>query len=257
MERREDVASKRRGKRTHAKHTEENLEAPETMTLEVKPHFRPGTVKSQGGQVLQIPEGWGLLEPGDATLTRRVKKAGPSWTIKEKKGRRVFSQGVLASAVTIEAERAALEAERETDAYKKSLARSRERRAKEQETYVEDFHGAVLEFLAFAPEHADMAQALASAVTAHATPVGSGTVARTARIPIEERAEAAVIAWMRHQTTAYDTMSIPRIKGMRREVRRKLAARSRELLSAYRENNRAPASDCPLRAALDRADDPT
>lgn len=251
------MASRRRGKQTHTKQTEETLESPETMTLEVKPHFRPGTVKSQAGQVLQIPAGWELLEPGDATLTRRVKKAGPSWTIKEKKGRRVFSQGVLASAATISEERSALEAERETDAYKKSLSRSRERRAKEQEAYVEDFHGAVLEFLAFSPEHAEMADALATAVTTHATPVGSGTVARTARIPIEERAEAAVIAWMRHQTTAYDTMSIPRVKGMRREVRRKLAARSRELLAAYRENDRQPSSDCPLRAALDRDVDPS
>eukprot|EP01035_Chromulina_nebulosa_P056444 gene56444-77358_t len=58
---------------------------------------------------------------------------------------------------------------------------------------------------------------------AHATPVGSGTVARTKRIPIEQRAEAATIAWMRHQTTGYDSMTIPREKGLRREVRRMLA----------------------------------
>ncbi|MEZ6128720.1 MAG: DUF2293 domain-containing protein [Planctomycetaceae bacterium] len=50
---------------------------------------------------------------------------------------------------------------------------------------------------------------MATAITAHATPVGSGTVARTQRIPVEQRAESAVIAWMRHQTTAYDHMKIP------------------------------------------------
>ena len=71
-----------------------------------------------------------------------------------------------------------------------------------------------------------------SAVADHATPVGSGTVARTKRIPVERRAEAAVIAWMRHQTTAYDSMPIPRVKGKRREVRRLLAQRSKELLDA-------------------------
>jgi hypothetical protein len=86
-------------------------------------------------------------------------------------------------------------------------------------------------------------------VTAHATPVGSGTVARTERIPIERRAEAAVIAWMRHQTTAYDSMTIPRVKGKRREVRRMLAARSKELLARYRCGDGAAAS-CPLAAAL-------
>ena len=36
--------------------------------------------------------------------------------------------------------------------------------------------------------------------------LGSGTVARTERIPIHEWAEAAVIAWMRHQTTGYEQM---------------------------------------------------
>ena len=75
---------------------------------------------------------------------------------------------------------------------------------------------------------------LAQAVTTHATPVGSGTVARTKRIPIEERAQAAVIAWMRHATTGYDDMKIERVKGKRREVRRQLAERSRALLDRYR-----------------------
>ena len=86
-------------------------------------------------------------------------------------------------------------------------------------------------------------------MTKHATPVGSGTVARTERIPVEERAEAAVIAWMRHQTTAYDDMSIARIKGERRRVRRMLAERSKSLLDAYRRSAAAPAA-CPLRRAL-------
>ncbi len=56
-------------------------------------------------------------------------------------------------------------------------------------------------------------QRLDRVVTDHATPVGSGTVARTKRIPVEYRAEAAVIAWMRHQTTGYDDMVIPRLVG--------------------------------------------
>lgn len=51
--------------------------------------------------------------------------------------------------------------------------------------------------------------------------------ARTNRIPIERRAEAAVIAWLRHQTTAYDSMKVQRVKKKRREVRRMLAEQSR------------------------------
>src|SRR5581483_4858288 len=93
------------------------------------------------------------------------------------------------------------------------------------------------------------ADRLARAVTAHATPVGSGTVARTKRIPVEERAEAAVIAWMRHQTTAYDGMVIPRVRGKRREVRRMLARRSQELLHRYRRGEPV-ANGCPLQRAL-------
>ncbi|MHC5539674.1 DUF2293 domain-containing protein, partial [Singulisphaera rosea] len=78
---------------------------------------------------------------------------------------------------------------------------------------------------------------------------GSGTVARTQRIPIEKRAEAAVIAWLRHQATGYDSMTIPKIKGKRREVRRELARDSVELLSRYRRGE--PLLDtCPLARAL-------
>jgi hypothetical protein len=94
-----------------------------------------------------------------------------------------------------------------------------------------------------------LAQRLANALAAHATPVGSGTVARTKRIPIERRAEAAVIAWMRHQTTGYDSMKIPRVKGQRREVRRMLAERSRELLRGYRRGEPVGVS-CPIDRAL-------
>ncbi len=59
-------------------------------------------------------------------------------------------------------------------------------------------------------------------------------MARTKRIPVEQRAEAAVIAWMRHRTTGYEGMVISRVKGKRREVRRMLARRSQELLERYR-----------------------
>ena len=111
------------------------------------------------------------------------------------------------------------------------------------------FFGAVVTFLAFHPTHADLADRLARAVTDHATPVGSGTVARTKRIPVEQRAEAAVIAWMRHQTTGYDGMVIPRVKGKRREVRRMLARRSHELLARYRRGD-SIAEECPLKKAL-------
>jgi hypothetical protein len=218
-------------------------------TTTYAPGPTPKTVRAPDGRVLTVPEGWVLLPPGDAALTRRAKAAGDHWVVAEKKGRKVFSRGLWTAAATIERIQADLESERSTEGFAKRKEADAKRREKAQAEYVEDFHGAVVAFLAFHPNHTDLARRLAHAVTTHATPVGSGTVARTKRIPVEQRAEAAVIAWMRHSTTGYDSMVIPRVKGKRREVRRMLAQRSKELLARYRRGEPA-AEGCPLQRAL-------
>ena len=68
--------------------------------------FTPGptanTVRATDGKILAVPEGWELLPPGDAAMTRRVKAAGDHWIVQEKKGRKIFSRGVWASVATIE-----------------------------------------------------------------------------------------------------------------------------------------------------------
>lgn len=219
-----------------------------TKSRIVEPAFPYDMVYLEDGTKTKPPEGWALLKPGDATLTRRVKQAGPSWTVQQKKGRKTFSQGVWAPAEIIEAERKKLETMRATPEYKRERAAAERRKQQQHEEYVQHFHQSVLDFLAFHPRHAQLAERLAQAVTAHATPVGSGTVARTQRIPVEERAERAVIAWMRHQTTAYDSLRIPRIKGRRREIRQQLATHSRELLKRYRAGEEV--ENCPLQKAL-------
>lgn len=223
------------------------------QSMKTETAFTPGptpdTVRGSDGKVHAVPEGWTLVPPGDAGLTRRVKAAGEHWVVQERKGRRVFSKGVYAPARTVGRIRAELDAERATEGYAKRKAADARRRETAQTEYVEDFFAAVVSFLDFAPTYADLCRRLAQAVTLHATPVGSGTVARTKRIPVERRAEAAVIAWMRHQTTGYDGMAIPRVKGKRREVRRMLAQRSHELLEAYRRG-RPSMDNCPLRKAL-------
>lgn len=216
----------------------------------VAPGTEIRTAKTADGKVLNVPEGWILLLPGDAGLTRRVKAEGPTWTIQEKRGRKTFSRGIWAPEERILRHQAALEQERATESYAKKRKADVVRREKKQVAYVEDFRGAVIAFLRFAPVHAALAEKFAEAVTLHATPVGSGTVARTERIPIEKRAEAAVIAWMRHQTTAYDNMKIARIQGERREVRRELAERSRALLERYRAGSSVAVNSCPLQKAL-------
>ncbi len=207
-------------------------------------------MKTDTGEVLRVPAGWVLLPPGDPALTGRVKKAGPSWTVQEKRGRKLFSRGVWAAAATIEAIRRALHTEREDPAYARKLESGRRKRAEQQVEYEQDFTRAVFGFLRFAGPHAPLAQQVATAICDHAAKVGSGTVARTQRIPIERRAEAATIAWLRHATTGYDDLQIPRVKGMRREVRRLLAEQSRRLLDRYRRGEPIPAETCLLRRGL-------
>ena len=221
----------------------------ESRTVAPGPDER--SVRTPDGRVLRVPKDWELLPPGDAALTRRVKAAGPSWTVAERRRGRSYSRGVFAASSTIARIAADLKAERADPAYTKRLEAGRQRRAREQVAYVEEFTGQVAAFLAFAARYRKLEVRLAAAIAAHATPVGSGTVARTSRIPVERRAEAATIAWLRHNTTAYDDMVIARRKGVRREVRRELAARSRRLLDQYRSGLEIPHRECPLENALD------
>lgn len=217
----------------------------------VSPTRDPRRVKTEDGRIISPPDDWDLLPPGDAGVTRRVKAAGPSWTVVEMKGNKKFSQGVWAPRKHIEAATRSMEAERNTDAYARRRDADLRRREKEQQEYEEDFNGAVVAFLRFSPAFSAQAQLLAVLVTEHAVPVGSGTVARTERIPIEKRAEAAVIAWMRHQTTHYDHMVIARVKGRRREVRSELAGESRRLLDNHRRRDPHPAQSCQLCRTLE------
>jgi hypothetical protein len=191
-----------------------------------------------------------LLAPGDAALSRRIKQDGPTLTMMEMKGRKRFSRGIWAPTARIEALREHLKTERQNPAYQQRLDAGRRRRAAGEETYANDFAAAVHRFLAFHPKHALLAKTVAALIADHATPVGSGTVARTQRIPIEARAEAATIAWLRHQTTGYDDMIIAREKGRRREVRRMLAQRSVQLLGKYRSGQPFDFVQCPLHRAV-------
>jgi hypothetical protein len=220
---------------------------PDALTL--APTDDPRVFRAPDGKLISPPAGWSCLPPGDAGLTRRVKAAGPSWVVVEKRGRKVFSRGLWAPTAHIESARAALEAERGTEQYAKRKESDARRRERDQVAYVAEFEAEVLAFLRFSARWRDLARTVAKKVTAHATPVGSGTVARTQRIAVDERARAAVIAWMRHQTTAYDRMSIPRVKGMRREVRRELAEISRAVLDLHRVDVVHAVAACPLCSA--------
>lgn len=215
----------------------------------VQPGRKSGTFLSESGEVLTPPEDWSFLAAGDAAITRSVKARGETWLVQVKMGRRLIAKGLWGSQADILAAQAEVVAKRAAPDYARKRESALARRAVKHQVYEREFLAAVFTFLGFAARYRREAQLLAAMVTSHATPVGSGTVARTERIPIAKRAEAAVIAWMRHATTGYDSLRIARVKGKRREVRRQLAAKSVELLQAYRQG-RDTGEDCPLKRSL-------
>lgn len=215
----------------------------------VAPGKTSGTVLSQTGETLFPPHDWEFLPAGDAAITRSVKAKGTTWVVQVRRGRRMISKGVWANAAHILESREKVQAKRATPEYNRQRKRELARRGAKQTAYVIEFCKEVVNYLNFHPKYETQASVLAEKITEHATPVGSGTVARTQRIPVAQRAEAAVIAWMRHGTTAYESMKIARVTGRRREVRRQLAAKSVEVLQDYRQGGDIP-SDCPLKRAL-------
>jgi hypothetical protein len=140
----------------------------------------------------------------------------------------------LAPSKNIQEATSQLEQKRSTPAYRRQLLLARQRRQEKELAYVEEFAEAVRNFLDFSESYEFVAIKISKLIAEHATPVGSGTVARTKRIGIEERAKRATMAWLRHQTTQYDCMQIPLVKGRRQEVRRQLAKDSHCLLTQYR-----------------------
>ncbi|MGQ1947968.1 DUF2293 domain-containing protein [Geofilum sp. OHC36d9] len=201
------------------------------------------------GEKVTPPADWAFLPAGDAGITRKVTAKGIYWRVQVRKGRRTISKGVWAPTETITWAREQVTALRMTENYQKAKISAARRRDKQQQTYEAEFLAAVKQFLNFHPKYKPTECCMAEAVTAHTIPVGSGTVGRTAMIPLEERAARAVIAWMRHQTTAYDHLKIQRIKGERRKIRHQLAEQSTMLLNRYREGL-AIHPGCPLQKAL-------
>lgn len=207
------------------------------------------TLLNKYGEKVTPPNGWSFLPAGDAGITRKITAKGIFWRVQYKKGRRMISKGIWAPTETIIWAKKEVEDTRNTDAYQKKRVSDLKRRAKKQDEYEEDFQKEVEKYLKFHLKYKSYEKLMAIAITKHAVPVGSGTVARTAMIPIEERAAKAVIAWMRHQTTAYDNLQIARIKGERRAVRRQLAQKSIVLLEKYRKGD-SISNSCPLFRAI-------
>jgi hypothetical protein len=206
-------------------------------------------VVNEFGVLETVPPDYTFVRPGDPALSRRVKVGGGTLTVSEMRRGKRMVRGIWAPADRVNALRAQLEVERSDPAYRRKLEAGRKRREDKHFNYVDDFRRAVHQFLNFHPESGQVARTLSSLIAAYATPVGSGTVARTRTIPIEQRAEAATMAWLRHQTTNYDRMQIARNQ-QRREVRHMLAQRTLQLLQKYRSGQRFDRKQCPLHQAV-------
>lgn len=210
-----------------------------------------GHITNEYGLEERPPSDWSFLPAGDAAVTRKVTAMGPCWRVQVKKGRRIISRGIWAPKEHIAQAQSSVENMRSAPEYERKKASAARSRAKKQDAYEADFQQEVRNHLQFAQQYQALEEMMAQLVTEHTIPIGSGTVARTVQIPVADRAAKAVIAWMRHHTTEYDRLVIPRIKGERRRIRRKLADQSTKLLSKYRKGIATP-EDCPLKMAVER-----
>ena len=77
-------------------------------------------------------------------------------------------------------------------------------RRKQEATYQVEFADAIRRFLAFTPEHASLADEIATEAATRASEVGSGRVGRTRMLSLDERAGLAARALIRHRYTTYD-----------------------------------------------------
>jgi hypothetical protein len=134
-----------------------------------------------------------------------VKAAGIYWNAWRPRGRSrphrrklgLFAPTAAINSARVEAEQATAQRARQREAN----ARHRD---KVEDAYRSEFAAAVLCWLAFAPEHAALAEKIATAAADRAVVVGSGRVGRSKLVQLEERVALAARATIRHQFTDYD-----------------------------------------------------
>jgi hypothetical protein len=165
---------------------------------------REGPWNPEHGDI-EIPDDWDFLPSGDAFVTRRVKAAGTYWVAWRPRGRNRAHRrrlGLWAPKAVIG------EAWAQAGATEQQRARRRERGAKtreqQEDVYRDQLAEAVRRFLAFAPEHADLADEIASEAATRSAVVGSGRVGRARTLSLDERAALAAQALIRHRYTSYE-----------------------------------------------------
>jgi uncharacterized protein DUF2293 len=154
---------------------------------------------------LAVPDGWQFLPSGDAFLTRTVKAAGAYWIAWQPRGRNRPHRrklGLWAPAEAIEHARVA--ARQTADRRARDRQQGARQRARTEDRYRTELAAAIVDFLAFGPEHQELAAEVADGAAAQASEVGSGRVGRTRIRSLQERAALAARAWIRHRYTEYE-----------------------------------------------------
>jgi len=181
---------------------------PATRTLVV---YQTRPEESEKGDVwnaeyglMWVPKDWEYLPPGDAFITRFVKR-GPHWALRGKFNRKKrYRQklGIYAPSATI---REAVAAAEQTEAVRKEKqAKAAVVREKAEDRYRREFERACLEFLAFSKKHAKLSAEIARETAARACEKYSGRVGRTQKLDLAAKAALAVRACIRHKYTRYE-----------------------------------------------------
>ncbi|TET41603.1 MAG: DUF2293 domain-containing protein [Dehalococcoidia bacterium] len=214
---------------------EKRQETSNLIVYEVGDWQKEGVSELRLGRI-SVPEGWELLESGDALLTRRVKVRGKYWEYYHELKTKAYDKklGIFAPANIIEEERRKISSERRTKEYEQRLQRSRKSREKKEAKYGEEFAEACFRFLNFDLVHEDLAWQIAWGATSVATDVGSGRVGRTGKLPLEEKAELAVRAFIRHNFTDYDERLDEMGEPWYHEIRGDAAAKVNRFLEEHR-----------------------
>lgn len=224
-------------------------ESLEGEVLDVYVSHEGGWWNPDHGDV-DIPDGWALLPAGDAYLTRTVSSLGPHWIAwrpgDRRHRRRRRRLGVWAPEENIEL------AERQAERTAADRARARERAAvqrdRTEQAYRDELVAAIVTWLNFADEHAELADQIAQAAADHAAVVGSGRVGRTSTLSLEEKAALAARAHIRHHHTDYEDQLIEHeattgFATLDTETYRALRTVARRVVDAFIDEHRDRSSD--------------
>ncbi|QZT38099.1 DUF2293 domain-containing protein [Halosquirtibacter xylanolyticus] len=202
------------------------------------------------GQEVSVPPQWVFLPAGDAGVTRAITKHKNYIRVKVLRGRRAISKGIWAPEALILEAKQRMEAMRSSESYQKQNLQRGIRRDQKQEVFKGALESAIKDKLSFHLCYKELEFKLAKAIADHSAPIGSGTVARSSRLTMEQKAERAINGWVRHHLTPYDQLKIARVKGARSMARKIMIEKGNEVLDIYRIGQERP-SPCPIQKSLE------